>query len=51
VTIELPAWLVVTLVLAAAARGVLRDLIEHGGLRGLLRGSTGSEKAGSDEKN
>lgn len=51
-TVELPAWLVLVLVLSAGMRGVLRDLIEHNGLSGILRGSTGDEGSGSqdDEK-
>jgi hypothetical protein len=45
----LPEWLVVVLVLAAGARGVLRDLIEHDGLSGVLRGSDSGPGSGPDE--
>jgi hypothetical protein len=47
----LPEWLVAVLILATGARGVLRDLVEHDGIRGVVRGSESKQDTNPSEKN
>jgi hypothetical protein len=39
-----PDWVFVTIILAAGARGVLRDAVEHDGLLGMVSGSQNDEE-------
>jgi hypothetical protein len=50
VSVCLPDWVFITTLLVIGARGVLRDLVEHDGLRGLLSGSSGSGRGEDREK-
>jgi len=51
VSVCLPDWVFITTLLVLGARGVLRDLVEHDGLSGLLSGSGGSGRGQDREKN